>query len=50
MYLLTYSGDDSLPVGSQPVEEGGESAHCMPPTIVMSAEEQTAGASIVGAE
>ena len=39
---------DSLPVGSQLVEEGGESVPSPPP--VMSAEEQTASTPIVGVE
>ena len=44
-HLIT---NDSLPVGSQTVEEGGESVPSPPP--VMSAEEQTASAPIVGVE
>ena len=50
--LVSHASDhnvyDSLPVGSQPVEEGGESVPSPPP--VMSAEEQTASAPIVGVE
>ena len=50
--LVSHASDhsvyDSLPVGSQTVEEGGESVPSLPP--VMSAEEQTASAPIVGVE
>ena len=50
--LVNHASDhsvyDSLPVGSQPLEEGGESMPSLPP--VMSAEEQTASAPIVGVE
>ena len=50
--LVSHASDhnvyDSLPVGSQSVEEGGESVPSPPP--VMSAEEQTASAPIMGVE